>query len=293
MNERAHRVTTGVHKAQSSIVFNCPKCDGTGMNQKEAIKIEMAASECTDLFGSDEAILEIKVARKKKHVKKHKENPDNSSYGFCTCYIEFEHLKGLLVGDIPIKFCSLGHEDILPRDITVEGEHDKKPLTDFLDTYLNKFDDLKKNSVGINLFGKIGTGKTFITQLLGSEVLRKRYSVHYIPYFSLAKMFSSFDDAEVLREILDVDFLIVDEIGNEHPNRRGYSGEIAFAIQKRIQAKKVTIFGFNGTPSEAEVIELYGGSFFSVMNERNINVTFTKKAISKKDRTKYIRKVLD
>lgn len=293
MSERAQKISTAIQKAQSDIVLSCPKCDGTGMNVKEQIKIEMAASKDTGLLESDETILEIKQARKKAYMRRHKENPNNSSYGFCPCYIEFEHIKGLLIGDIPIKFSKLSHEDLLPRDIMIEGEHEKKPLTDFIKTYLDKFDELKKNSVGINMFGKIGTGKTFISQFLGSEILKKRYSVHYTPYFSLAKMLSSFEDSEILKEILDVDFLIIDEIGNEHPNRRGYSGEIAYSIQRRIQSKKITLFGFNGTPTEAEIIELYGGSLFSVIDERNINITFTTKAISKKTRTNYIRKVLD
>ena len=293
MSERVKLRDAEINKAHSDIVFRCPKCRGSGINTKESVKIDMIASEETGLLESDDSIMELKRLRKKKHIKRHNENPNNSSYGLCSCYVQFEFVKGLIVGDLPLKFKNFDLDGILPRDVIIEGGHEKKSLIDFLKTYIDKFPELKNNSVGVNFIGKIGTGRSFISQFLGSEILKKRYSVHYIPYFSLAKIVPSYDSIELLREIFDVDLLIIDEIGNEHPNRRGYSGEIAYAIQKRIQSNKVTFFGFNGTPTEGEIIELYGGSFFSVMHERNINVKFTKKAIPKSSRTKYINKVLD
>jgi DNA replication protein DnaC len=299
MSERAKKKDAEIIKIENHIVRNCPKCKGSGINTKEAMKIEMAVSEnaltSRSLSEQEGMVFELKKERKKKYIRRHDENPKNSSYGFCTCYIEFEFLKGLLIGEIPFKFKDTKYKDILPRDILIEDKKEKDPLVDFTKKYVKKFHKFKKDSMGINLFGKIGTGRTFIAQLIGSKILKKRYSVHYIPYFVLAKMLLTFDDREMLNEILNVDLLIIDEIGLEHPSKQGFGGEIAYSIQKRIQSRKTTIFGYNGMPDyhSSEISEVYGGSFASVMYERNINVKFIKKALGKKTRTNHIKKALD
>jgi DNA replication protein DnaC len=225
-------------------------------------------------------------------MRRHNENPKNSSYGLCKCYIEYDFVKGLILSGMPMKFKNISHEDISHREASIDGKIDKKSINDIVEWYVNKYYKLRKDSIGLNLIGKIGTGRTFISQFIGAQLLRQRYSIHYLPFFTLAKKMGAFDDSALLEEIFDVDFLIIDEIGNEHASRRGYSGEIAYLVQKRIQNKKPTIFGMNEFKSEAEIIEAYGGSFFSVINERNVNIKLTKRAISKTAKTKYMNRML-
>lgn len=292
MSERSVIKKSQIWQVRDEIVAPCKKCGGSGINLKEAAKVEAATID--NKMASDEAILEVKVERKKEYMRRNRhENPANTSYGLCKCYIKFEAVKGMIIADIPHKFFDIGYEEVIPREISVEGHEDKKQLHDFLKMYIQNFRELKKNAVGITLMGKIGTGRTFVSQFIGAQTIKKRYSAHYIPFFELTKIMRSYDNngQTILKEIMDVDLLIIDEIGLEHPKKREFSGEIAHQIQRRTQSKKVTIFGVNGIMSQAEMIDAYGGAFYSVVDERNIHVEMKKKAINKNIKNRYINKV--
>jgi hypothetical protein len=273
------------------VVVKCQKCNGTGVNIREEIKIELSLPDNTPLDKREDMIPQVQAERKKEYVRSHKwENPKNSSYGMCKCYIQYEFLKGLLLADIPLKFEKIDYTEILPRDIMVNGS--KRPLHDFIKLYIDKYSELSRNSVGLNFIGKVGTGRTFVSQFIGAQILKKRYSVHHIPFFDLVRIMNSYDQADLLKHIMDVDLLIIDELGNEHPNKRGFSGEIAHLLQRRIQIKKPIIFCINGVSTDDKLIDAYGGSFFSILDERNINLKFNTKAIPKTTRNKYIETIL-
>jgi len=272
------------------IIQNCEKCSGTGIT-KEGI---LSDTSVTKARLKHTERLELKIERKYRlaeasWVDERGENPLNSSYGLCQCRRKAEALRELIISDIPRSFYDLGYNDIVPREVTVVGIQTIN-LKKFIQWYINKFTEAKQNSIGLNLFGTYGRGKTFAIQFLATQLIKKRYTAHYIPLFLLLDSMRYADGQAFLKEVLEVDFLIVDDIGSEHKSKRGYCGEAAYLLQRRLSRHKITNFVFNDVPKIQEIADAYGSPFGSVCRERNINLNSKQKIISQASNIKFIKK---
>lgn len=94
-------------------------------------------------------------------------------------------------------------------------------IKNYLTHWIQNFD--KKSSKGILLWGDVGVGKTYLLCSLAFSLLSKKYSVKFIDFFQLlmelrASYSSNIGDSMILKPLLDVDILIIDELGKGRNN---------------------------------------------------------------------------
>ena len=276
----------------SYIIQECDKCGGTGLS-KEGLLSEARVTKASlkDLRKAELRSSSRTQRAQQEWVKKNKENPRNPGFGLCACKRKSEALREIIIADIPRKFHTIVPADLVPRNITVLGVQ-KMPMQKFIKWYTNKFDEAKKNAMGLNIYGKYGRGKTFATQYICTQLAKHRYSVHHIPFFQLLDLVRYPDkQLDFLREILEVDFLVVDDIGAEHASRRGFCGEVAYSLRRRIAKKRPTCFVFDeGVQKPDEILGVYGAPFSAVCRERNMNLVLAKRVIDSATSDRFVKR---
>ena len=126
--------------------------------------------------------------------------------------------------------------DISPRD---NINKIRKISMDFI----NKFDDPVQNNL---LFtGNTGLGKTFISECIANELVKKGKNVLYqtapVMLDSIIDYRFGKNDGSIYNSLLDVDLLIIDDLGTESMNNMKFS-ELFNIINTRLlnQNKKIT-----------------------------------------------------
>lgn len=126
--------------------------------------------------------------------------------------------------------------DISPRD---NIDKIKKISMDFI----NNFDDPVQNNL---LFtGNTGLGKTFISECIANELVKKGKNVLYqtapVMLDSVIDYRFGKTDGSIYKSLLDVDLLIIDDLGTESMNNMKFS-ELFNIINTRLlnQNKKIT-----------------------------------------------------
>ena len=75
-----------------------------------------------------------------------------------------------------------------------------------------------QKSKGLILGGTVGVGKTFLVAALAFEMIGRGYSVKFVDFFELtvelrAAFSNAQSDSSIIRPLIDVDILIIDELG--------------------------------------------------------------------------------
>lgn len=119
----------------------------------------------------------------------------------------------------------------------------------FCQDYANDFNP--KTSLGIQMIGDVGTGKTTLLAAICNELIRKGYSCLFMTFSSLIEnvlVYSSEhsgDISERLNWLKSFDFVVLDDIGRESYNTERRN-EIAFRIiDTLLNYKIVTCFSAN------------------------------------------------
>ena len=109
--------------------------------------------------------------------------------------------------------------------------------------FINKFDDPVQNNL---LFtGNTGLGKTFISECIANELVKKGKNVLYqtapVMLDSIIDYRFGKNDGSIYNSLLDVDLLIIDDLGTESMNNMKFS-ELFNIINTRLlnQNKKIT-----------------------------------------------------
>jgi len=152
----------------------------------------------------------------------------------CTCVIKCGACKGdmrLLKGGVmrscrkpsPAYICNLVNSAMIPSRYTFAELSDFANKTGNCATIVNQIKNwekkFSKNSErGLLMAGTIGVGKTFILAALAKDFLLRGYSVKFIDFFQLiTQIKASYSDHKselsVLQPLIDVDILIIDELG--------------------------------------------------------------------------------
>ena len=118
--------------------------------------------------------------------------------------------------------------------------------------YLNGFEKYKSEGKGIYFHSETkGSGKTFLMAIIGNELVNKGYSVRFAKTYDILAMIKNtysqtteISEEAVLNQIINIDVLLVDDIGTERAND-WVNEKFNYIIDKRMISKKVTIFTSN------------------------------------------------
>lgn len=123
-------------------------------------------------------------------------------------------------------------------------------------------DFINKEVCNIILTGNCGVGKTYITQAFAKSLFMKDYSILYLSSFAfnnlLLKLHTSFLDKknDILDQLLQVDLLIIDDLGTE-PIYKNVTIEYLYSIiEQRLSLNKKSLITTNLMPNE--ISERYG-----------------------------------
>ena len=115
--------------------------------------------------------------------------------------------------------------------------------------YVDKWDEIQRNNIGLLFFGNVGTGKSFAAQCVANALIDKGIAVRYR---SAAQIISDLGDMlndpegrdAYLRDLNEVPLLIIDDVGAERDT--AYSKEqLCTVIDQRGEARRPLIVTTN------------------------------------------------
>ena len=166
---------------------------------------------------------------------------------------------------IPERFWFVGFDGVIPEART------------FVDRYLKNLDDNLDRGEGLLMWGPNGTGKSSCAVLVGFEVRRRGATVFFVTAERLRASVlekEMFDDQFTLMErARAVDFLILDDLGKEHPGETGFSERLFENLFRERSAKKQATIVTTNLSTEA-LQETYIRSMLEVMRETLFPVSF-------------------
>ena len=130
-------------------------------------------------------------------------------------------------------------DGVSPKDVMSDC---KKTSQEFCEN----FDDA---DYSLFFYGNTGLGKTYLSGIIASEIIKKGKKVNYI---RASKMFSDYDDykfhdytlKEKIDELYSCDFLVIDDLGSENTSKTGVSF-LFDLINDRLQNEKKTLINTN------------------------------------------------
>lgn len=150
------------------------------------------------------------------------------------------------------------HTTFESTDISVGGDFLK--ALDRCKKYCDIADTALENGYGIYIYGNSGTGKTHLTACICNELINQYRQCLFTNFFEISKLIRSTwgrnnTDAEiVIRNIGEVDFLFIDDLGTEALKKNGEDNwlqeQVFDIINKRYNNKKPTIFSSNHSLNE-------------------------------------------
>ncbi len=151
--------------------------------------------------------------------------------------------------------------DTLSYDYYYDSEIDEvKKVIDGCKKFAEEFDDKKENLI---LFGRAGTGKTFLTNCIAKKLIDTEHSVLYFTSFQLFDTLAKYtfkrqgndeEISEVHSDMLSCDALIIDDLGTEIDNSFTVT-QLFLILNERGKNGKSTIISTN--LSLAELAEKY------------------------------------
>lgn len=141
-----------------------------------------------------------------------------------------------------------------------EQDSDNKLLFKICKNYCENWKEMKRENVGMLLYGKPGTGKSYMSFCIANELLSKGVPVIATSSINLInKIYESYrnygDEGEVetINQLKNASLLVLDDLGAEHDGRTGKEKQIIYSvIDSRIRANKPTIITTNLTPKQLE-----------------------------------------
>lgn len=191
--------------------------------------------------------------------------------GYCQCVMQM--YNNILMQDCGVDLSTIPSlKDYDYKFFTTEKEIDfAKKCVSTLNDYVNDFENLKLKNIVMS--GGSGTGKTYLTKCIARELLSKNYTTLFISSFDLNNMFleehlSQSDKKSHLKDLIDLDVLIIDDLGTE-PIRKNVTKEyLLLLLNERLLKEKHTIITTNLSPTD--MLDIYEERIFSrIFNKKS------------------------
>lgn len=121
--------------------------------------------------------------------------------------------------------------------------------------YCQNWDEVKRQGLGIYIYGDVGTGKSLLTACIGNYLLERFTTVLFTNFFEIAKQIkktftdNSMTESAFIDRLTSVDLLIIDDLGTEIVTKNGertwLQDKIYDVINARYINQKSTIFSSN------------------------------------------------
>lgn len=192
-------------------------------------------------------------------------------YERCKCYKEFMKVKRYILSGMPRKrFDQLSQK--LNNIKVINTLNDKKIFLykKVVIPYLEKFDKAREDGLGLMFFGSTGNGKTTASLYIIHNLLIKGYDCYYILLKDLIGLliegYGDPNKAALFKEIIAVDFLVVDEltlVGRVTPHM---IAEFTSICKSRFEDEKPTLL-ISNYKSVDELSLAFGAPLESLLNE--------------------------
>ncbi len=107
-----------------------------------------------------------------------------------------------------------------------------------------------KSAQNLFIYGDTGVGKTFLSHCIAHELLKRAYSVLYLPAYDLFNLLArevfskDLESGGLLDHVLDCDLLIIDDLGTELTNTF-VSSQLFSIVNERILRTRATVISTN------------------------------------------------
>lgn len=177
----------------------------------------------------------------------------------CDCVLKLakEKTMSALSSSVPLENSTFEDFslDFYPSSVDANGVSPKKRMSDILKFCKDYAAGFNKKSDSILLLGAAGLGKTHLSLAIASRVLEKGYGVIYNTagnmFLKLEEEYFSYRGNTYIDALLDVDLLIIDDLGTEYMSKFTQSAFYNI-INTRILKHKPTIISTNLSVREIE-----------------------------------------
>lgn len=117
--------------------------------------------------------------------------------------------------------------------------------------YIEDWEDMKRQNLGILIYGSKGNGKSFYASCVYNELVKKRVLCGFTSTANLMNILSKWDKTEIIDAIKRVQLLVLDDLGAERET--SYSAELMYyVIDERYKTGLPTIVTTNYALSNME-----------------------------------------
>ena len=220
---------------------------------------------------------------------------DDISYEYddCICKKTFLKKNKMIIAGIPKRRLDVLKQSFKKKMVLNTLSNEKVSLyKNVVPVYVKKFKSARKQGLGLMFFGVSGSGKTTSGILIAAKLLTKDYDCHYITFRQIMNvLYDSYEDkgkSRLFKEIIDVDFLVVDElslVGRVTPHM---VAEFTSICKARFENEKPTILISNYNTID-EILLNFGEPMASLLNEAFIPFKFYGKDF-REDKFEHLRK---
>lgn len=150
-------------------------------------------------------------------------------------YVELQrHFDLAIQGQMRTMYTSVFCDDTAPGT----------PIARTCRDYVDRWEDMKRDNMGILFFGSKGTGKSFYASCIVNALRDRKIVACMTTTANLMTMLSAWDKTETMDAISRVPLLVLDDLGAERDT--SYSAEMMYnVVNTRYAAQKPTIITTN------------------------------------------------
>lgn len=190
----------------------------------------------------------------------------------CSCYRNYFYELAKIKANIPIKFRDFNLKKIVLPEL--------QRIVKMITKYIENLDKHRKKGTGLYLWGNPGTAKTALASIILMEALKKGYECYVINTEQYMSLIVDKTQEDLLTNILNVDFLLLEDVGREYRDSKGLiESKLDELIRFRTDNLLPTIITTN---KDAQTLSENNLRFLSILQEHFIFIAFSTKDYRKK-----------